>query len=173
MVSLTLDTSSARSRSSPWSRRRSPSATSSPGSPPACGRWPSASSPRRCIVCRAASPPAVSAPDRCCASAWRWLGLRIAAGDLLSLGVTGLALALATVAATLVLTVWLGRRLGVASQLVLLIGAGSAICGASAVARRPRRSTPTRSRSAALCSSMKALTSAGSRRALGETSTRP
>jgi len=96
------------------------------------------------------------------------LGLRIAAGDLLSLGVTGLALALATVAATLVLTVWLRRRLGVASQLVLLIGAGSAICGASAVARRPRRSTPTRSRSAALCSSMKALTSAGSRRALGE-----
>jgi uncharacterized integral membrane protein (TIGR00698 family) len=62
------------------------------------------------------------------------LGLRISAGDLLSLGATGLALALLTVVATFALTTWLGRRLGVASDLALLIGAGSAICGASAVA---------------------------------------
>jgi uncharacterized integral membrane protein (TIGR00698 family) len=62
------------------------------------------------------------------------LGLRISAGDLVSLGATGLGLAVTTVAATFVFTIWLGRRLGLASQLALLIGAGSAICGAFAVA---------------------------------------
>jgi uncharacterized integral membrane protein (TIGR00698 family) len=62
------------------------------------------------------------------------LGLSIALGDLASLGLTGLAIAAGTLVATLLATHLLAPRLGVEPRLALLIGAGSAICGASAIA---------------------------------------
>jgi uncharacterized integral membrane protein (TIGR00698 family) len=61
------------------------------------------------------------------------LGLRIAVGDLAALGPDGLALGVGTVTVTLAGTVVMGRLLAVARDLTLLLGAGSAICGASAV----------------------------------------
>jgi uncharacterized integral membrane protein (TIGR00698 family) len=62
------------------------------------------------------------------------LGLRIALGDLASLGASGVVLAAATLAATFGFTVWLGGRLGVARGATLLIAAGCSICGAAAIA---------------------------------------
>ena len=62
------------------------------------------------------------------------LGLRIALGDLASLGVSGVVLAAGTLAVTFGFTVWLGRRLGVARGATLLIAAGCSICGAAAIA---------------------------------------
>ena len=62
------------------------------------------------------------------------LGLRIALGDLASLGVSGVVLAAGTLAVTFTFTVWLGRRLGVARGATLLIAAGCSICGAAAIA---------------------------------------
>jgi uncharacterized integral membrane protein (TIGR00698 family) len=61
------------------------------------------------------------------------LGLSVTLGQLRDLGPGALALALVAVAATLPATVWLGGRLGVARPLALLIGTGTAICGASAI----------------------------------------
>lgn len=61
------------------------------------------------------------------------LGLGVTLGQLLGLGIGALALAVAVVAATLPFTVWLGGRLGVERPLAQLIGAGTAICGASAI----------------------------------------
>jgi uncharacterized integral membrane protein (TIGR00698 family) len=61
------------------------------------------------------------------------LGLGVTLGQLLGLGVGALVLAVAVVAATLPFTVWLGGRLGVDRPLAQLIGAGTAICGASAI----------------------------------------
>jgi uncharacterized integral membrane protein (TIGR00698 family) len=62
------------------------------------------------------------------------LGLRVATGDIASLGLAGVLLACVTVVATLGGTIWFARRLHVDRGLGLLIGVGSAICGASAVA---------------------------------------
>lgn len=62
------------------------------------------------------------------------LGLSIALGDLGRLGVAGVAIAAGTLVATLAATRLLAPRLGVADDLALLIGVGSAICGASAIA---------------------------------------
>lgn len=62
------------------------------------------------------------------------LGLRIGLGELVRLGAAGVALDLITVAVTLLVTVRLGRALRVHRDLALLIGTGSAICGASAIA---------------------------------------
>lgn len=62
------------------------------------------------------------------------LGLRISLGELAQVGASGVAVAGGTVAATMLLTTWLGRRLGVGDNLSLLIATGSAICGASAIA---------------------------------------
>ena len=61
------------------------------------------------------------------------LGLQVTPGQLVSLGGGALLLAFASVALTLPFTVWLGRRLGVADGLSQLIGAGTGICGASAI----------------------------------------
>lgn len=61
------------------------------------------------------------------------LGLQVTLGQLAGLGAAALLLALAVVGLTLPFTVWLGRRLGVDPALSQLIGAGTAICGASAV----------------------------------------
>ncbi len=62
------------------------------------------------------------------------LGLSIAVGDLARLGPAGVAIAAGTLVATLLATRLLAPRLGVDADLALLIGAGSAICGASAIA---------------------------------------
>ena len=61
------------------------------------------------------------------------LGLQVTPGQLMSLGGGALLLALAAVVLTMPFTVWLGRRLGVADPLSQLIGAGTGICGASAI----------------------------------------
>ncbi|HEY8584786.1 MAG TPA: putative sulfate exporter family transporter [Capillimicrobium sp.] len=62
------------------------------------------------------------------------LGLRISLGDLAALGLAGAAIAAGTLAATLAATLALAPRMRVERDLALLIGAGSAICGASAIA---------------------------------------
>lgn len=61
------------------------------------------------------------------------LGLRLAFGQLVSVGAPGLAVILLVVPVTIGATLWLGRRLGCPPGLSLLVGTGSAICGASAV----------------------------------------
>jgi uncharacterized integral membrane protein (TIGR00698 family) len=61
------------------------------------------------------------------------LGLQVTLGELVSLGPAALLLAFVVVAATLPATIWLGARLGVDPALSQLIGAGTAICGASAI----------------------------------------
>ncbi|MEN2979144.1 putative sulfate exporter family transporter [Tistrella bauzanensis] len=62
------------------------------------------------------------------------LGLQVTAGDILGLGLDGIAAALAALAATLALAQPLGRLLGVEPRLATVIGGGTAICGASAAA---------------------------------------
>ncbi len=62
------------------------------------------------------------------------LGLHVSLGDLAGLGAGGLAIAAGTLVATFAATLALAARLGVRRDLALLIGAGSAICGASAIA---------------------------------------
>ncbi|WP_406736847.1 YeiH family protein [Thioclava sp. GXIMD4215] len=61
------------------------------------------------------------------------LGLQLTFGQVLSVGVSGLALILVTLLATFAFTRWLGRRMGLPAGLTDLIAAGSSICGASAV----------------------------------------
>ena len=61
------------------------------------------------------------------------LGLQVTAAQLLSVGAGALGLALAAVALTVPFAMWLGGRLGVTPALAQLIGAGTGICGASAV----------------------------------------
>ncbi|MCA0202887.1 MAG: putative sulfate exporter family transporter [Proteobacteria bacterium] len=62
------------------------------------------------------------------------LGAQITLADLLSFGWQGLVAVLAAVAVTLPVSHWIGRRLGVAPDLSILIATGSAVCGASAIA---------------------------------------
>ncbi len=62
------------------------------------------------------------------------LGFELSFADVVRLGAPGLAIVIAVVAATFAGTLWAGRRLGVGHDLTLLIAAGFAICGASAVA---------------------------------------
>ncbi len=61
------------------------------------------------------------------------LGLQVTPGQLLSLGPGALLLAAASVGLTMPFTAWLGPRMGVGSGLSQLIGAGTGICGASAI----------------------------------------
>lgn len=61
------------------------------------------------------------------------LGFQVTLGMLASLGVSALVLAFLVVALTLPFTIWLGRVMGVDPKLSLLIGTGTAICGASAI----------------------------------------
>lgn len=61
------------------------------------------------------------------------LGLKLTLMQVVSIGVSGLALILWGVVATGLFTIWLGRRMGVEGSLAELIAAGTAICGASAV----------------------------------------
>jgi uncharacterized integral membrane protein (TIGR00698 family) len=61
------------------------------------------------------------------------LGLQLTASQLVEVGATGLAIIAATLIATFLFTVQLGRLIGVDRQLSELIAAGTSICGASAV----------------------------------------
>ncbi|MHB8718415.1 MAG: YeiH family protein [Candidatus Dormibacteria bacterium] len=61
------------------------------------------------------------------------LGLRLAFGQLVSVGAPGLGVVILVVPVTIGVTLWLGRRLGCPPGLSLLVGTGSAICGASAI----------------------------------------
>lgn len=66
----------------------------------------------------------------------RWaiglLGLRIAFGDILGLGIGTLVVVVASMAATIAAGIWLARRFGVADGYGALAGASTAVCGASA-----------------------------------------
>ncbi|MCQ9376711.1 YeiH family protein [Methyloversatilis sp. XJ19-49] len=61
-------------------------------------------------------------------------GLRIGIDELGRVGWSGLLMAVVVVLSTLGLALALGRRLGLDPQLAVLVGCGSAICGAAAVA---------------------------------------
>jgi uncharacterized integral membrane protein (TIGR00698 family) len=59
--------------------------------------------------------------------------LQLVATQVVQVGLTGVAVILATLIATFLFTKWLGRVIGVESKLAELIAAGTSICGASAV----------------------------------------
>lgn len=61
------------------------------------------------------------------------LGLQLTAAQVIEVGGQGLAIIAATLLATFVFTVWMGKLLGVEHKLAQLIAAGTSICGASAV----------------------------------------
>lgn len=62
------------------------------------------------------------------------LGAQLSLGQVASVGVSSLPVLLGTLAVCLLLAAVVGRRLGVARDLRTLIGVGTAICGASAIA---------------------------------------
>jgi uncharacterized integral membrane protein (TIGR00698 family) len=62
------------------------------------------------------------------------LGLQVALGDVLGLGWETIAMTVVVLLATLFGTRWLGHRMNLPARLSLLVAAGFAICGASAVA---------------------------------------
>ncbi len=61
------------------------------------------------------------------------LGLQLMASQVAQVGLTGVGVIAATLFATLVFTKWLGGLMGVDAKLAELIGAGTSICGASAI----------------------------------------
>ena len=61
------------------------------------------------------------------------LGLQLSLAQAVTVGTVGVVIIAATLAATFAFTVWLGRRLGMERKLAELIGAGTSICGASAI----------------------------------------
>ena len=61
------------------------------------------------------------------------LGLQLTLPQVYEIGALGLAILVGTVAATWTFTIYAGRLLGVDRKLTQLIGAGTAICGASAI----------------------------------------
>jgi uncharacterized integral membrane protein (TIGR00698 family) len=61
------------------------------------------------------------------------LGLQLTIGQIIEVGQRGFLIIAATLIATFVFTVWMGRLLGVNRKLAQLIAAGTSICGASAV----------------------------------------
>lgn len=62
------------------------------------------------------------------------LGTQVALRDIAGLGWRTIVMAVAVLLATLLGTRWLGRRMGLSGRMSLLVAAGFAICGASAVA---------------------------------------
>jgi uncharacterized integral membrane protein (TIGR00698 family) len=62
------------------------------------------------------------------------LGFAVSFGSIAALGLPLIAVVAVSLVATLVVTTWLGRRLGLSPARSLLIGTGTAICGASAIA---------------------------------------
>jgi uncharacterized integral membrane protein (TIGR00698 family) len=61
------------------------------------------------------------------------LGLQLMASQVAHVGLAGVGVIAATLIATLTFTKWLGRMMGVDAKLAERIGAGTSICGASAV----------------------------------------
>lgn len=61
------------------------------------------------------------------------LGLQLMASQVAEVGPVGVGVVAATLIATLIFTKWLGGVMGVDARLAELIGAGTSICGASAV----------------------------------------
>ena len=61
------------------------------------------------------------------------LGFQLTAGQIVEVGHRGFLIIAATLTATFLFTVWMGRVLGVERKLAQLIAAGTSICGASAV----------------------------------------
>ena len=61
------------------------------------------------------------------------LGLQLSLSQVAAVGSAGIGVIAATLAATFLFTLWLGRMLGVDRKLSELIAAGTSICGASAV----------------------------------------
>lgn len=61
------------------------------------------------------------------------LGLQLMASQVTQIGLTGVGVIAATLIATFAFTKWLGGLIGVDPKLAELIGAGTSICGASAV----------------------------------------
>lgn len=61
------------------------------------------------------------------------LGFKLSLAEVSTLGLKATLLIVFVSTATLLVSVWLGRKMGIAKHLSLLIGAGSSICGASAV----------------------------------------
>lgn len=66
------------------------------------------------------------------------LGLSLPLAAIVRLGAPVVSLVVVTLTSTLLVTIWLGRRLGLGRARSLLIGTGFAICGASAVAAMER-----------------------------------
>ena len=62
------------------------------------------------------------------------LGFRITLDEIAGLGAATLIMAVVVSVSVLAATVWIGRRTAVGRELATLLGVGSAICGASAVA---------------------------------------
>ena len=62
------------------------------------------------------------------------LGFAVSFGSIAALGLPLIAVVAVSLVATLVVTTWIGRRLGLSRAKSLLIGTGTAICGASAIA---------------------------------------
>ena len=61
------------------------------------------------------------------------LGMQITISHLLEFGLAAIAITLVTVASTFAFTIAFGRLLGVDSRMAQLVGAGTSICGASAI----------------------------------------
>jgi len=61
------------------------------------------------------------------------LGLQLTAAQVVEVGARGLAVIALTLLSTFLVTIWIGRLLGVDRKLTELIAAGTSICGASAV----------------------------------------
>lgn len=62
------------------------------------------------------------------------LGLRVALGDIIDLGLGIVLVAVATLTTTFVATRWIGARLGIGDEQRTLIAAGFSVCGAAAIA---------------------------------------
>lgn len=62
------------------------------------------------------------------------LGFKLSLTQILQVGGKGLIVVVVTTTATMFFAAWIGKRLGLEEKIALLIGAGTAICGASAIA---------------------------------------
>ena len=62
------------------------------------------------------------------------LGFKLSLGDIGQIGGKGIFLVTVVTGGTLIFTGWLGKKIGLERSLAFLIGAGSSICGASAIA---------------------------------------
>jgi len=62
------------------------------------------------------------------------LGFSVSFASITALGLPVIAVVAVSLVATLVFTTWLGRRMGLSPARSLLVGTGTAICGASAIA---------------------------------------